>query len=55
MWDLATGQRLGQALAGHADAVRAVTSTTVDGRPVAVTGGDDATVRTWDLLTAAAL
>ncbi|MET9663611.1 hypothetical protein ABZY11_44010, partial [Streptomyces sp. NPDC006510] len=43
--------RLRQALVGHTDSVRAVATGVVDGRPVAVTGSDDKTVRVWDLTT----
>jgi WD40 repeat protein len=38
-------------LTGHDGTVHAVACTTVNGRPVAVTGGDDGTVRVWDLAT----
>ncbi|MFI8162149.1 hypothetical protein ACIF6I_23365, partial [Streptomyces microflavus] len=39
------------ALASHTDAVNAVATAEVDGRPVAVTTSDDRTVRVWDLTT----
>ncbi|MGW3328044.1 WD40 repeat domain-containing protein [Streptomyces virginiae] len=51
VWDLATGQPIGQPLTGHTGAVYDVACTVMDGRPVAVTGGADATVRVWDLAT----
>ncbi|MCX4750862.1 hypothetical protein OG455_36075 [Kitasatospora sp. NBC_01287] len=35
----------------HADALPAVATAVLDGRPVAVTGGDDCTVRIRDLTT----
>ncbi|WP_174387632.1 caspase family protein, partial [Nocardia takedensis] len=36
---------------GHTSAVLAVACTEIDGRPVAVTGSDDESVRVWDLTT----
>ncbi|WP_203854875.1 hypothetical protein, partial [Dactylosporangium siamense] len=36
-------------LTGHTGTVWAVACTVLDGRPVAVTGSDDGTVRVWDL------
>ncbi|BAJ28278.1 MULTISPECIES: caspase family protein [Kitasatospora] len=51
VWDLATGQPLGQPLTGHTANVLAVACTALDGRPVAVTTGVDRTVRVWDLAT----
>lgn len=39
----------GEVLTGHAGFVRAVAVGTVEGRAVAVSGGDDGTVRVWDL------
>ncbi|AXG79301.1 WD40 repeat domain-containing protein [Streptomyces paludis] len=36
---------------GHADCVRSATTAVVDGRAVALTGGDDETVLMWDLAT----
>ncbi|GAA1468852.1 caspase family protein [Microbacterium thalassium] len=38
-------------LAGHVDDIAAVACTTLDDRPVAVTGSWDRTVRVWDLTT----
>jgi hypothetical protein len=38
-------------LTGHADVVTAVAAAQVDGRPVAVSGSFDTTVRIWDLVT----
>ncbi|MFI2161007.1 hypothetical protein ACH49L_35950, partial [Streptomyces olivaceoviridis] len=46
-----TGTQNGQPLTGHEEPVNAVASTMIDGIPVAVTGGDDGTVRVWDLTT----
>ncbi|MFB9889017.1 hypothetical protein ACFFOQ_04275, partial [Planobispora takensis] len=43
--------RLLHVLAGHDGPVRTVAAATADGRPVAVTGGADKTVRIWDLET----
>jgi WD40 repeat protein len=59
IWDLATGQPVGQPLVGHTDAVHAIACTALDGRPIAVTGSGpehvtdvrDDTVRIWDLTT----
>ncbi|MGV9304497.1 protein kinase domain-containing protein [Nonomuraea sp. NPDC003727] len=44
----AVGTALGT-LRGHTDDVETVATTTVDGRPVAVSGSQDRTVRLWDL------
>ena len=38
-------------LAGHTGAVHAVAVAALDGRPVAISGGGDRTVRVWDLAT----
>ena len=40
---------------GHTGGVRSVTVGEVDGRPVAVSGSDDGSVRVWDLATGAAV
>ncbi|MFC5219827.1 AAA family ATPase [Streptomyces coerulescens] len=40
-------------LSGHTGPVLAVSCTVLDGTPVAVTGGDDHTVRMWDLTSGA--
>jgi WD40 repeat protein len=40
---------LRNALPGHESSVRSVACTEIDGVPVAVTGGDDKTVRVWNL------
>ena len=37
-------------MTGHTDALSAVACTTIEGRPVVVTGGKDGTVRVWDLI-----
>ncbi|WP_326740432.1 hypothetical protein [Streptomyces sp. NBC_01022] len=49
MWDLTTRQPVGEPLTGHTGTVEAVACTMLDGRPIAVTGGGDETVRVWDL------
>jgi WD40 repeat protein len=51
IWDLSTGQPLGDPLTEHADEVTAVAVGQIEGRPIAVTGSEDATVRIWDLTT----
>nr|WP_042197479.1 WD40 repeat domain-containing protein [Kibdelosporangium sp. MJ126-NF4] len=38
-------------LKGHRGPVRCMTSTMIDGKPIAVTGAEDRTVRLWDLQT----
>ena len=47
-WQL---QRPHQQITGHDGPVRAVAVTELDGRPVIISGGDDGTVRVWDLAT----
>jgi WD40 repeat protein len=51
VWDLTTGEPVGQHLVGHTAPIRTVSITTLTNRPVVVTGGDDRTVRAWDLST----
>ncbi|MFE3188395.1 hypothetical protein ACFXHA_05260 [Nocardia sp. NPDC059240] len=43
--------RMLDVLEGHSGPVVSVACATINGRPVAVTGGADATVRIWDLIT----
>ena len=52
--DLGPGDGAGarHSLTGHHGAVNAVACTLLEGRPTAVTGGADGTVRIWDLQTA---
>ncbi len=38
-------------LSGHTSWIRAVACTRLDGRPIAVTAGQDLTIRIWDLIT----
>lgn len=47
VWDLATGQRIGDPLTPSRGPVRSISCTALDGLPVAVTAGD--TVAVWDL------
>ncbi|MFE7166002.1 caspase family protein [Streptomyces sp. NPDC057616] len=51
IWDLTTGQPVGNPLTGHSDDVFGLACTRVDGRPVAVSASNDGTVRVWDLAT----
>jgi WD40 repeat protein len=53
VWDLATGAPVGRPFTGHDDGVNAVAAGELDGRPVVISGSDDATVRVWDLATGA--
>ncbi|MFI6085755.1 hypothetical protein ACIBBB_33250 [Streptomyces sp. NPDC051217] len=50
-WDLRDLTEWGEPLLGHRGAVRAVAAVTIGGHPHAVTGGEDGTVRLWDLET----
>jgi WD40 repeat protein len=50
LWNLSTGQPIGQPLTSHIDWVRSVACAELDGRPIAVTCGTDGTVRLWNLL-----
>ncbi|MFE5587153.1 WD40 repeat domain-containing protein [Kitasatospora sp. NPDC056531] len=49
LWDLATGEPVGEPMTGHTGQVCAVAATRLNGRPVAVSAGRDMTVRIWDL------
>ncbi|WP_157597099.1 WD40 repeat domain-containing protein [Streptacidiphilus rugosus] len=51
LWDLATGEPVGEPLTGHTDEVWSASTAVLDGRLVAATGGDDRTVRWWDVTT----
>ncbi|MFF1498427.1 WD40 repeat domain-containing protein, partial [Streptomyces sp. NPDC058316] len=46
-----TGQPVGEPVTGHTDGVLTVATAVMNGRPVAVTGSRDETVRVWDLTT----
>jgi WD40 repeat protein len=48
-WRLADGTPLGDPLPGHYRDARTISCGRWDGRPIAVTGGFDGTVRVWDL------
>ena len=52
-WDLATGAPVGDPFTGHDGEVTAVAAAELDGRPVAISGSGDQTVRVWDLATGA--
>ncbi|MFF3446308.1 WD40 repeat domain-containing protein [Streptomyces sp. NPDC002667] len=49
VWDLSTLRQVRPSLTGHEAAVRGVATTVVNGHHLAVTGGDDRSVRIWDL------
>lgn len=49
MWDLDGHRQIGDPRAGHANEVRSMDCTHLNGRPVVVTAGWDDTVRVWDL------
>jgi WD40 repeat protein len=50
LWDLHTGEAVLR-LTGHTAPVSIVRSVTLDGKPYALTGADDHTVRIWNLRT----
>ncbi|MGY4907770.1 hypothetical protein ACWD67_37945, partial [Streptomyces sp. 900116325] len=51
IWDLATGDQVGEPLTGHDGLVWSMTTVDMNGRPYIVTGADDMTVRIWDPTT----
>ncbi|WP_157521852.1 WD40 repeat domain-containing serine/threonine protein kinase [Herbidospora cretacea] len=51
VFDLQSGTPLGRPYSGHTDRVSALATTELNGRPVAVSGSWDGTVRVWDLVT----
>ncbi|MGV9313811.1 WD40 repeat domain-containing protein [Streptomyces sp. NPDC003691] len=51
VWELSRSAPVGNRAPGHDAAVSAVTAAVLDGRPVAVTGSQDETLRIWDLAT----
>jgi WD40 repeat protein len=51
VWDVAAADPVGQPVARHNGAIRAIACVTVAGRPILVTAGDDRSVRAWELDT----
>ncbi len=51
VWDLATGDPIGEPLTGHDGPVNAMAAAELTGRPVVISGSGDRTVRVWDLAT----
>ncbi|MET7330969.1 serine/threonine-protein kinase [Nonomuraea sp. NPDC005650] len=49
VWDLATGRPIGEPFKDHRGLIEAVAIGRLDGRPVAVSGGNDGEVRVWSL------
>ncbi|MFI6740886.1 serine/threonine-protein kinase [Nonomuraea sp. NPDC050451] len=49
VWDLATGKPIGEPFEDHRGLIEAVAIAHLDGRPVAVSGGNDGKVRVWSL------
>lgn len=54
-FDAASGIERGHVPTGHQGAITALATACIDGRPIALTGGEDGTVRSWDLLEGEAL
>ncbi|MEV6165131.1 caspase family protein [Streptomyces sp. NPDC052052] len=55
IWDLSSGQPLGEPLTAHTSAVTAVTCTRINGRHVALTSSIDRPMQLWDLETGRSL
>ena len=53
IWDLTTGEPIGQPLTGHTGQIFALATTTLHGRTVIVSSSEDFTIRVWDLATGA--
>ncbi|MFJ9928114.1 hypothetical protein ACIRU5_19040 [Streptomyces misionensis] len=49
VWDVTTGRARDMPLRGHRGLITGLAVTRLGGRPVAVSGGHDGTVRTWDV------
>jgi WD40 repeat protein len=49
VWDLATGDPVGEPLTGHTGSISAVAVGERDSRPVVVSASEDTTVRVWHL------
>ncbi|MFF2411693.1 hypothetical protein [Streptomyces sp. NPDC058092] len=51
VWDVARGQAMGRAVAGHTGSIEALAVARLHGRLVLLTGGSDSAIAAWDLMT----
>lgn len=49
LWDVLTGEPIGEPRRGHTGAVQALVTTALGGRPIAVSGGEEGTLRVWEI------